>query len=93
VRKRKPAVIEDTIFSREPELQFDNHVITQGDLIKVRGEYGIKFKFANLVTNKETGATWVDCFEVFRGQVGAFRSFKVDRVKRIPKKRIKKKVA
>jgi hypothetical protein len=90
MRKRSEATIQETIFKRAPELPVDNHIISRGDLIKVRGEYGVKFKFDYLVTNTETGATWIDCFEVFRGQVGAFRSFKLERVKRIPKKRIKK---
>lgn len=67
----------------------DGKVILQGELFKVSGEYGMRFKFQSLTRNEETGAEWVDCFEVHRGQVGAFRSFKSDRIKRIPKKRVK----
>lgn len=85
--KRKNHVeLAPTKFLREPEISIDGFTITQGDLFKVRGEYGNKFKFVSLITNLETGAQWVDCFEVVRGQVGAFRSFKSDRIKRIPKK-------
>lgn len=62
----------------------DGFEIKQGDLIKIRGEYGIKFKFYALTTNIVTGATWIDCFEVSRGQVGAFRAFRTERLKRIP---------
>lgn len=77
-------------FEKLPEITIDGFVILKGDLVKVRGEYGVRFKFDSFTTNIETGSQWVDCFEVHRGQVGAFRSFKSDRIKRIPKKRKKK---
>ncbi len=64
----------------------DGFQVSRGDLIKVRGEYGVKFKFWSLTTNQNSGSVWIDCFEVFRGQAGAFRSFNPDRVKRIPQK-------
>lgn len=68
----------------------DGFTISQGDIIKVKGEYGTKFKFWCVTTNPKTGSQWIDCFEVFRGQAGAFRSFRLERIKRIPKKRVKK---
>lgn len=68
----------------------DGKIIVQGELFKVVGEYGVRFKFHSLTKNLATGSEWVDCFEVFRGQAGAFRSFSSDRIKRIPKKRKKK---
>jgi hypothetical protein len=86
MRKRIQAEAAPTKFLREPETSVDGFVIGQGDLFKVKGEYGSKFKFDSLVTNIETGEQWVDCFEVIRGQSGALRSFKSDRIKRIPQK-------
>jgi hypothetical protein len=86
MRKRKDAPAKPTKFLREPEIMVDGFVINQGDLFKVKGEYGIKFKFDSLTTNTETGAQWVDCFEFSRNQVGAFRSFKSDRIKRVPQR-------
>jgi hypothetical protein len=62
----------------------DGFEIKQGDLIKVQGEYGTRFKFQSLTRNADNTSVWVDCFEIFRGQVGAFRSFRIERVKRIP---------
>jgi hypothetical protein len=62
----------------------DGFTISKGDLIKIRGEYGVKFTFHSLTTNKVTGSEWIDCFEVSRGQVGALRSFRIERLKRIP---------
>lgn len=64
----------------------DGFEINQGDLIKIKGQYGIKFKFSNVTTNTETGVSWIDCFEVSRGQVGAFRSFYKSQLKRIPQR-------
>ena len=90
-RKTQTKVAE-TNFQREPELHMDNHVIVKGDMIKVKGEYGVRFKFDCVVVNTKSGATWIDCFETYRGTVGAFRSFKVEKIKRIPKKRVKKNV-
>lgn len=73
-------------FSRENIINVNGFEIVTGDLIKVSGEYGVKFKFDSFVTNLETGATWVDCFEMFRGASAQYRSFKLDRVKRIPQR-------
>jgi hypothetical protein len=76
---------------KEPQVTLPSgKIIEQGEIFRVSGEYGLKFKFASLTINPETGSQWVDCFEVFRGRAGAFRSFRVERIKRIPKKRVKK---
>ena len=75
----------------------DGMVVEQGDLFKVRGknrfgvgEWGIVFKFTHLVTDTKTGNTYVECYEMYRGRAGVMRAFPVDRIKRIPKKRVKK---
>lgn len=86
-KKTKPS---PTKFSRHPQLPIDNFIIEQGEIIKVKGENGLKFKFHSLVTNTETGSQWVDCFEIWRGTVGVHRSFRIEKIKRIPKKRVKK---
>jgi hypothetical protein len=87
-RKVDTSVVEKTKFLKEASIIIDGFEIVRGDLIKVRGEYGIKFKFDSLVTNTETGVQWIDCFETTRGQVGCWRSFRVEKIKRIPKKRV-----
>jgi hypothetical protein len=80
----------NTKFSRSSEMTLDGFMIVRGDLLKVRGEHGAKFKFDSLTTNTDSGSYWVDCFEISRGQIGPLRSFKADKIKRIPKKRVKK---
>lgn len=76
----------------------DGFTIERGDLFKVKGknsfgvgEWGLTFKFDHLVTNTENGKVYVECFEMFRGKAGVMRAFTVDRIKRIPKKRTRKK--
>jgi len=80
-----------TQLQRDPQIVLsDGKTISRGEIFKVSGEYGLRFRFDSLVTNLESGAEWIDCYEMFRSQAGAFRSFKRDRIKRIPKKRVKK---
>ena len=83
------AVIHDP-FDRVYSMQYENFTIERGDLIKITGEYGTRFKFESITTNPKNGAVWVDCFEMWRGRQGAYRSFSIDRVKRIPKRRPRK---
>lgn len=86
--RRKKVVIAPTKFHREPQAVLpDGKVIEQGDILKVVGEHGLRFKFNSLVTNKETGAQWIDCFEVHKLRVGVLRSFTADRIKPMPKRR------
>lgn len=85
-RRKKVVVIQDSHLVTEPYMEVDGFPINEGDTIKVRGEYGVKFKFVGVTTNTRTGATWVDCFEIFRGKAQQFRAFKEDRIKRIPQR-------
>jgi hypothetical protein len=85
--RRKKVAPPPTKFSRVYEMEYGNFTIEKGEIIKIQDEWGMRFKFDSLVTNTETGAQWVDCFEVHKSQTGCFRSFSIDRVKRIPKRR------
>tara|TARA_B110000259_G_C13867614_1_gene343486 strand:- start:177 stop:464 length:288 start_codon:yes stop_codon:yes gene_type:complete len=73
-------------FVTEPYMEVNGFPINGGDIIKVKGEYGTKFKFVGITTNELTGSQWVDCFEIFRGKAQQFRAFKEDRIKRIPQR-------
>jgi hypothetical protein len=84
-RRRKYVASEmSKKFSREESFILNDFQINRGDIIKVKDEHGGKFKFDYFVTNTETGATWVDCFEIINKVPSVFRSFKVERVKRVP---------
>lgn len=84
--RRKASLIKETNFQTVPELELDGFIINAGDIIKVKGEYGVKFQFVGVTTNTLTGSTWVDCFEIFRGKAQQFRAFKRDRIKRVPQR-------
>jgi hypothetical protein len=85
--RKKAAVVADSIFTRIPEITIGNRTIASGDIIKIDGEHGGKFKFHSLVTNTQTGVQWIDCFEIQKNVVSGWRSFKSDRIKLIPIKR------
>jgi hypothetical protein len=84
--RKNSAQVAPSNFVTVPYLEQDGFTINAGDIVKIRGEYGIKFKFIGVTTNTLTGSTWVDCFEIFRGSAQQFRAFKQDRVKRIPQR-------
>jgi hypothetical protein len=92
VNKRRLAPVQETKFEKVKEMQIGNRVLVSGEVIKIAGEYGSRFRFDSLVTNKETGAQWVDCFELSKGVVSGWRSFRSDRIKLMPIKRGKKNV-
>jgi hypothetical protein len=73
-------------FSREYSVLIDGFELLPGDLFRVRGQHGAKFKFQSFVTNLGTGAQWVDCLEVVSNTPSVFRSFKLEQIKRIPNK-------
>jgi len=77
--------------SKQDTMMVDGFEVVRGDIIKVKGEHGLKFKFDYFVTNDDTGSQWVDCFEIYRGISGVYRSFRLDVIKRVPKKRRKAK--
>ena len=91
MKKVKSIKPEITKFNREYALQIGNFIIAQGDIIKIEGEHGVKFKFDAVVTNTENGKVWVDCFEMQKATATAWRSFDPERIKRIPTKRGKQK--
>lgn len=89
--KRGKTKVAPTKFSRVYSIEVGNFTIAAGEIIKISGEHGGKFKFHSLVTNTETGVQWIDCFETHKRTSGAWRSFRVDRLKRIPTRRGRRK--
>ena len=87
MRRKNAGKIRESRFETIPNMTVDGFTIESGDIIKVKGQYGGKFIFQSLVTNKETGVQWIDCIELDKGQPGPFRSFYPESVKRIPKRR------
>lgn len=73
-------------FVREYSMIVNGFEVVKGDMIKIIGQYGQKFRFESLTTNAETGAVWVDCFEIMGKVASTYRSFHVQDVKRIPQR-------
>lgn len=46
------------------EVMADGHLLTPGTMFAVRGVRGVRFRFLRYVTNKETGAAWVDAMSL-----------------------------
>lgn len=84
--RRKKSEVKESYFSTEPYMEVAGFPIHAGEIIKVNGQWGAKFKFVGVTTNNLTGATWVDCFEIIGTVPSVFRSFKIDQVRRIPKR-------
>lgn len=63
----------------------DGRIIEKDEIIKIKGEYGAKFKFIEHVTRTDSGVEWIDCFELRGGALCGWRSFYPDRIKPLPK--------
>lgn len=84
--KRKKAEASHTYFETIPEIEIDGFTIQAGEMIRIKGERGGKFKLIGLTKNNLTGAQWVDCYEIIAGIPSVFRSFQLDQIKRIPQR-------
>ena len=62
--RRKKVEISDPFNREDSFVTTEGKEITKGDLIKVKGIWGVKFKFLNYVTNPKNGISWVDCIEL-----------------------------
>jgi len=93
--KRKAVTLANAhLYRRESSYTMpDGRVIEDGETIKIRGEWGSKFKFKEHVERTDNGAEWIDCFQIIGGHLSGWRSFKPDRIKPMPKKRRKNKRA
>lgn len=89
-RRKKVQTNNDPFIREDSFVNEDGRLISKGDLIKIKGVWGTKFKFLNYVTNPKNGKSWIDCIELEKGIGCGFRSFYPERVKHIPKKRGKR---
>jgi hypothetical protein len=88
--RRKKYVSKCKFIMEDSMVTTSGREINQGDIIKINGEWGTKFKFVNLVTNPDNNAQWVDCYQIEKGQISRYRAFRPERVKHIPKRRGKR---
>lgn len=68
----------------------EGRVIEQGEIIKISGEHGTRFRFSKHVVRSDNGIEWIDCYELEKGILAKHRSFRPNRIKPIPKRRVKR---
>lgn len=91
-RKKYVSPIQNKFDRKQEYVLEGGRVIEHGEIIKIAGEHGCKFRFLEHVVNIETGAEWIDCFELRQGVISGWRSFRCDRIKPLPKKRRQKRL-
>jgi hypothetical protein len=70
----------------------EGRLIESGEIIKIRGIWGVKFKFVRHVQRTDDNTKeWIDCYELEKGVTCGLRSFYPERIKPLSKKRNKKK--
>ena len=86
-KKKKTEIFDDEKYTKIPIMPVVGGIIECGDIVKIKGERGSLFKFVSLTQNNNNGLKWVDCIQYEKGIAKAIRSFDIDRIKRIPKRR------
>lgn len=86
-RRKKVIGPNQHLYSRADHYVMPNgRVIERGEIIKIQGIWGSKFKFHSYVVRTDNGVDWIDCFELVKNQISVCRSFRPDRIKAISKK-------
>jgi hypothetical protein len=81
------------LYDRQPEYTLESgRTVTEGEIIKISGVWGTKFKFKEHVVRTDNGKQWIDCYELEKGVRCGLRSFYPERIKLISKRRKKKNV-
>jgi hypothetical protein len=91
-RRKRLVTPNGHLYERLPEYTLESgRTISQGEIIKIEGIWGTKFKFKEYVTRTDNGKQWIDCYEIEKGLSCALRSFYPERIKPIPIRRKRKK--
>jgi hypothetical protein len=84
-RRKKVTSPNQHLYDRTPEYTLESgRTISEGEVIKIDGVWGTKFKFKEHVIRTDNGKTWIDCYELEKGINCGLRSFHPDRIKPIP---------
>jgi hypothetical protein len=91
-RRKKVVTPMEHLYSRSEDYVLESgRIISRGEVIKIEGVWGVKFKFKEHVVRTDSGKEWIDCYELEKGVTCGLRSFYPERVKPLSKKRTKKK--
>lgn len=75
-----------SFLTKVPYATFGNEQISAGEIIKIDGIQGTKFRFDSHVTNTRTGDTWVDVYELEGDQPVRARAFHTSKVRLVKKR-------
>jgi hypothetical protein len=90
-RRKKIISPLDHIYNRTPEYTLESgRTISAGEVIKIDGIWGTRFKFKEHVIRNDNGKEWIDCYELEKGINCGLRSFSPELIKHLPKKRKEK---
>jgi hypothetical protein len=92
-RKKKVVSPLEHLYNRTPEYTLESgRTVSEGEVIKIDGVWGTKFKFKEHVIRTDNGKQWIDCYELEKGVNCGLRSFYPERIKPMPiRKRRKRK--
>jgi hypothetical protein len=84
-RRKKVISPNAHLFDRTSEYTLESgRTISEGEVIKIDGVWGTKFKFKEHVIRTDNGKEWIDCYELEKGVKCGLRSFYPERIKPIP---------
>jgi hypothetical protein len=84
-RRKKVSSPFEHLYSRIPEYILENgRVISAGEVIKIDGVWGVKFKFKEHVIRTDNNKQWIDCYELDKGASCGLRSFYPEKIKPLP---------
>ena len=80
------------LYDRSPGYTLESgRTISEGEVIKIDGIWGTKFKFKEHVFKTDSGKEWIDCYELEKGVNCGLRSFYPERIRPIPIRRRRRK--
>ena len=87
VQRRKKFKPLKSRLDLNPSFTVGNREVVAGEIVKVHGEWGLKFKVIGLVTNTSTGVQWVDVYELSKVVPAQTTAFYLERIRPLPRKR------
>jgi hypothetical protein len=84
-RRKKVVSPNAHLYDRKKDYVLDTgRIISEGEIIKINGVWGTKFRFKEHVIRTDNGKQWIDCYELEKGVNCGLRSFYPERIKPMP---------
>jgi hypothetical protein len=84
-RKKRVVSPLEHLYDRTSEYTLESgRTVSEGEIIKISGVWGTKFKFKEYVVRTDNGKEWIDCYELEKGVRCGLRSFYPEKIKPMP---------